>query len=131
MELAWEALVFWNKKQQLIVKWLEEDYNSFSSIGRLEKLDLDDKQKELLKQYKEIKEEGDRTRDAYIKSLNKIKLRDILDVIIEPILDKYKVYYEEKYEYVLRQKRQKYIDDMTKFYKKKYPRLDIKVEAPF
>ena len=48
MKLAWEQLVFWNKKQQLIIKWLDSDYKKFSSIWFISKNFNDEKNKQLV-----------------------------------------------------------------------------------
>ena len=85
-------LVFWDKKQININRWIEEESKKLHNVKYLQAIINTQEQKDILKQYSDLITENKYTRDKYIRSLNKIKAENILQWLIEPIL-KYKVGY--------------------------------------
>jgi len=85
-------LVFWDKKQININRWIEEESKKLHNVKYLQAIINTQEQKDILKQYSDLITENKYTRDKYIRSLNKIKAENILQWLIEPIL-KYKVDY--------------------------------------
>ena len=118
MELAWKELEFWNQMQRLIVKWLDEDYNQIAKVAYVKKMsNKTPEQIKLVSDIEIIEEDSRKTIDKYIKSLNNIKIQDIVDKIIEPILEKKKSIYEKNFNEVLYAKRQEALEKMKKKYK--------------
>lgn len=107
-------LVFWDKRQININNWLGDEIKKLRNVKYLAFVIRTDEQKELYRQYKDLLEENKNTRDKYIKWLNKIKAENILQWIIEPILQQKTKHFEDHYEYVLREKRDEYIQKMRK-----------------
>lgn len=124
MELLWETLTFWNKKQTLIVKWLEEDYKAFAKIKVLESWKNTEHEKELIYQYRELEKEKN-WKDKYIKSLIDIKMHNIIDELVKPILEEKKKYYETSFNLAIHDKRQIALKKLQKKFKWRNCTLDF------
>ncbi len=123
--------MFWDKKQILINKRLEEDYKRYSSITFLKKTKPKDERVthcvKLKQQYSAIK-----CKHKQDKALIKIQLRNILDDIIDQDLKNQREYYENNYEQVLIYKREKRKSEFIKASLKKWKDYSIeKVLPPF
>jgi len=110
MELLWRPLVFWDQQQRLICKWLDEDYKVYSKYKYLVSVCKSDSDVLLLAQYKELETEKSEALqkwwDKYNRDLIQIKMDDILDELVKPIIEKKKIYYETYYNSALAEKRE-------------------------
>lgn len=119
-------LIFWDKRQININKWIEEENKKLHNVKFLWSIIHTDEQKEILKQYTALVDENKHTRDKYIRSLNKIKAENIIQWLIEPILKAKAEYFNEYYNSTLALKREEYIKKM-----KKKLKVEREIIAPF
>lgn len=108
-------LIFWDTKIIMINKWVDEIYKKFKNPKVLEKYIREDWQKELMERYKQLKEENKRYKwNKYMLSLNKIKMDNIYDDIMKPILEYRRDYFSKNYNSVVCSKREEYKRDIQK-----------------
>ena len=132
MEILWEELKFWNIDQMLVCRWFDEDASKISSITFLEKQHLSLKQKELLRIYKEFKEESIHTNDKYLIWINKTKMDSIMQEIIVPMIKSKREYYEKYYKIVIVEKRNIAVKKIKNYLiKKKIYNPDKPIIPPF
>lgn len=102
IKLLGKPLAFGDKEQMLICRWLDEDYRAYSKMKFLKSLtEHNDK----LKQIDTLNEEK-RWKDKYNKDLIDIKIQQIVDEIVKPMVEARKVYYETYFKSALAEKRQ-------------------------
>lgn len=123
MELLWRNLVFWDREQALVCKWLDEDLKSYSKIKYVE-ANYREWNEKLLENYYKFQEDYDfynsdkqnkeNSNAKYIRSICKINMNNIIDQILKPVLEERKKYYEKNFKKeldrrweILRQKLQK------------------------
>jgi len=107
-------LVFWDKRQININNWLWEEQKKLHNLKFLLCLLNTDEQKEIYNQIKSLTEENRYLRDKYIKWLNKIKIENMIQWLIEPILEQKVKYFNDYYNAVIEEKRKEYMQKMKK-----------------
>lgn len=115
MQLLWEDLKFWNQKQALICKRLDEDFKKYWKLKYLKWLS-NQEIKEQIKQCEELEQEA-KWKDKYNKSLIQVKINNIIWEIVKPMIEKRKEFYEKHYNAAIIDKRQEYIAHMQKKFK--------------
>lgn len=116
MKLLWEDLKFWNKKQILIIKRLDEDYKKMSNLSYIKKLSIWDISDKINYIEKLNMENFSVWTSKHVKELNKTKIKNIFDWIILPILESNKINYEQNFDMTLRQKKKLELDKLRKKY---------------
>ena len=115
MKLLWEELKFWNTKQALICRWLDEDFKKMWKLRFLKTVN-DSSIKEQIKQCEELEKEK-QWKDKYNKSLIQAKINNIVEDIVKPMIEKRKVYYETYFNSAIIDKRNEYLVYMQKKFK--------------
>lgn len=105
MILLGKELVFWDKNQISVCRWLDEDQRKFGKISYLQKTLTDTKSLELIRLYNWLKEDKDYTNDKYIKALIQAKMDGVIEDLVAPIMEARKKYYEDYFNYALEEKR--------------------------
>lgn len=108
-------LKFWDRKVIMINKWVDEIYRKFKNPKVLEKYIMEDWQKELMNQYKELREEIKWLKgDKYMKWLTQMKADSVYEEIMKPIIWYRQDYFTDNYNSVVIDKRKEYQEKMRK-----------------
>ena len=89
----------------LVCKWIDDDMKQFWKIKYIEQ-NYSKWNEQLISDYHLLEVEFRDWKDKYLKSLTKVKMWNIIDHIMKPILEQRKKYYEEHYNHELNRRRE-------------------------